>query len=132
MTLAVEKYACMMGKAGRQAEYEAEAAQRQQANTNKPPTTDVVNGGIMNGKFLEFPAPVYSSEAKKARASGSVSVKILVDEEGRVIHACALTGEPLLRDGSVDAAYRARFPPTVISGKPVKVVGILNYNYRIL
>lgn len=131
VALAGEKYACMMGKAGRQTEYEAEAEKRRQANANKPPSTDIVNGGIMNGKALVLPRPIYSSEAKKARATGTVSVKILVDEQGRVLHACAITGAPLLRDGSVESAYQAKFPPTSVVNKPVKVIGILNYNYQI-
>jgi hypothetical protein len=31
----------------------------------------------------------------------------------------------------VQAAYRARFSPTKLSGQPVKVSGVINYNFNL-
>jgi TonB family protein len=65
------------------------------------------------------------------RASGTVVVEVVIDENGKVISAQAVNGNTLLRDVSVQAAYRARFSPTKLSGQPVKVSGIINYNFNL-
>jgi hypothetical protein len=36
-----------------------------------------------------------------------------------------------LRDVAVEAAYRAHFSPTKLSGQPVKVTGQINYNFTL-
>jgi protein TonB len=56
-------------------------------------------------------------------------VQILVDEQGRVVSAKATSGNPLLQAAAVQAAYRARFTPTLLSGQPVKVTGSITYNF---
>lgn len=83
----------------------------------------------MAGKATYLPKPVYSAAAKSVGAQGSVSVQILVDETGKVISAKAASGNPLLRSAAVEAAWKAKFNPTTLSGVPVKVTGIITYNF---
>jgi TonB family protein len=92
-------------------------------------TEKVINGGVLNGKALELPDPTFPAAAKAVNASGMVSIKVTVDENGNVIAAAAVSGHPLLRAAAVDAARRARFAPTFLSGAPVKISGILTYNF---
>lgn len=93
------------------------------------PKSAIVSGGILNGKAISKPAPVYPPIARAARASGVVTVQIVVDEEGRVISASAVSGHPLLQQSAVAAARQARFSPTRLSGQPVKVSGVITYNF---
>jgi TonB family protein len=86
-------------------------------------------GGMLNSKAIELPAPSYPAEAKKVHAAGQVQVQILVDETGKVISAEALFGPESLRQAAVDAARRARFKPTIVNGAAVKVSGILTYEF---
>jgi TonB family protein len=86
-------------------------------------------GGFMNGKAVDLPKAVYPEEARKSRASGNVQVQVLVDETGKVISAKAIFGPEALRDAAVKAAMRAKFKPTLIGGAPVKVSGILTYDF---
>ena len=88
-----------------------------------------VSGGVLNGKATSKPEPVYPPLARAARASGTVTVQVEVDEQGRVTSARAVSGHPLLRASAEAAARQARFTPTVLSGKPVKVTGVLTYNF---
>jgi protein TonB len=46
-----------------------------------------------------------------------------------VASARAITGHPLLQQAAVQAAYGARFSPTLLSGQPVKVTGVITYNF---
>src|SRR2546421_2225465 len=93
------------------------------------PKKTVVSGGVLNGKAISKPQPAYPPIAKAARAQGTVTVQILVDESGRVVSATAVSGHPLLQQAAVSAARQARFSPTLLSGQPVKVSGVITYNF---
>ncbi|HEX8457595.1 MAG TPA: energy transducer TonB [Pyrinomonadaceae bacterium] len=88
-----------------------------------------IMGGVLNGKAISKPAPAYPAEALAARATGVVTVRITINEEGTVEQAEAVGGHPLLREAAVAAARRARFSPTRLSGQPVKVSGVITYNF---
>ena len=89
----------------------------------------VVEGGILNGKAVYKPEPDYPTAAKAARAQGMVVVRVLVDEKGNVVSARAISGHRLLKQAAVTAARNTRFTPTRLSGQPVKVSGVITYNF---
>jgi TonB family protein len=95
------------------------------------PLLKPVSGGVLNGMALALPPPSYPDTARRMRQSGMVQVEVVVDENGKVISARALSGPSTLRDVAVEAAYRARFSPTKLSGQPVKVTGQINYNFTL-
>ncbi len=88
-----------------------------------------VSGGVLDGKAVSKPAPPYPQLAKASRAQGMVTVQVLVDEQGNVASAKAVSGHPLLQQAAVQAARNARFTPTLLSGQPVKVTGVITYNF---
>ncbi len=88
-----------------------------------------VSGGVLNGTAITLPSPVYPDTARRLRIAGVVSVDVVVDETGKVISAVASAGPALLRDVAVQAALKARFSPTKLSGQPVKVAGSINYKF---
>jgi protein TonB len=47
-----------------------------------------------------------------------------------VTKAQAVSGHPLLRAAAEAAARQASFSPTLLSGKPVKVTGVLTYEFK--
>ncbi|MGH9945695.1 MAG: TonB family protein [Pyrinomonadaceae bacterium] len=92
-------------------------------------TLKSLSGGVLNGKAIDLPAPTYPAAAKAVRAAGTVTVQILIDENGDVVSAAAVSGHPLLRSAAAAAAREAKFSPTLLSGNPVKVSGILTYAF---
>ncbi len=88
-----------------------------------------INGGVLNGKAISLPKPAYPPIAKAARISGTVVVQILIDERGCIRTARALSDHPLLQAASVQAARQSCFYPTLLSGRPVKVKGVITYNF---
>jgi periplasmic protein TonB len=88
-----------------------------------------ISGGVLNGKAISLPKPNYPPIARSAHASGTVVVQVVIDENGNVISAHAVSGHPLLQAVSVAAARSARFSPTKLSGQPVKVTGVITYNF---
>lgn len=88
-----------------------------------------ISGGVLNGKAISLPKPSYPAIARAAHASGTVVVQVLIDENGNVVSAQAVSGHPLLQAVAVGAARQAKFSPTKLSGQPVKVTGVIQYNF---
>ncbi len=95
------------------------------------PILKPVSGGVLNGMALSLPAPGYPDTAKRMRIAGTVTVEVVIDENGKVISATATGGPVTLREAAVQAAQRARFSPTKLSGQPVKVSGVINYKFAL-
>ena len=96
------------------------------------PILKPISGGVLNGTAVSLPQPSYPDAAKRSRTQGVVTVDVVLDESGKVISANASSGPSLLRDAAVQAALRARFSPTKLSGQPVKVSGVINYKFTLL
>ncbi|HEX8117333.1 MAG TPA: energy transducer TonB [Pyrinomonadaceae bacterium] len=95
----------------------------------KPEGPVRLTSSLISSKAIEKPAPPYPPIAKMANQQGTVAVQIVIDEAGHVVSAKALSGPPLLMQAAVQAAYRARFTPTILGGQPVKVTGSIAYNF---
>jgi protein TonB len=84
---------------------------------------------VLNSKALSLPKPPYPTMAKQIRLQGTVTVQVLIDESGKVLSAKAISGHPLLIPESQRAAMQARFSATTVNGQPVKVSGVITYNF---
>jgi protein TonB len=93
------------------------------------PIPRVISKGPITGLALSLPKPLYPPMAKQAGASGPVNVQVLIDETGKVVSAKAVSGNPLLRIAAQQAAFAARFSPTRLGDQPVKVSGVITYNF---
>ena len=81
------------------------------------------SGAIFLGK------PSYPAAARATRTRGRVEVQVTINELGNVIFAKAAGGHPLLQAASVKAARESKFRMTFLEGIPVKVTGIIVYNF---
>ncbi len=91
-----------------------------------------IRGGVLNGKAISLVTPEYPAEARSTHASGQVQVRVIIDETGRVIEAKGVNingTHGALITAAENAARRSRFTPTLVSGMPVKVSGIIIYNF---
>src|SRR5215204_765943 len=113
------------------------AAPTKVAIADEPPPPEVkptpprapISGGVLNGKAISLPKPAYPPIARAAHAAGTVVVQVVIDENGNVVSAHAVSGHPLLQGAAVGAARQAKFSPTKLSGQPVKVTGVIQYNF---
>jgi protein TonB len=99
------------------------------APTPKPTPRAPISGGVLNGKAVRLVTPPYPAIARSARAAGAVHVQVLIDENGNVVSAHAVSGHPLLQGAAVAAARASKFTPTKLSGQPVRVNGVIIYNF---
>lgn len=95
----------------------------------KKTTPKTISKGVITGEATYLPKPIYPVIAKNSRAQGAVSVQVLIDESGKVISANAVSGHPTLMHAAERAAREARFKPTRLSDQPVKVSGVITYNF---
>ncbi|MEJ7848932.1 MAG: energy transducer TonB [Pyrinomonadaceae bacterium] len=93
------------------------------------PAPKLIDAGVLTGKAISLPKPDYSSAARASRVSGPVPVQLVFDEQGKVILAGAIGGNPLLQESARTSACKAKFEPVLLSNKPVKVSGVLVYNF---
>ena len=98
-------------------------------NFVSPKDTPIITAEFPQNIIISIPKPDYPKSAKFVNASGEVTVEVIVDENGNVESANAINGHPLLRSASEKAALSAKFKPTFLSGKPVRVRTQINYNF---
>jgi TonB family protein len=99
---------------------------------NKTHRQQIFSGGVLNGKATDLVRPEFPQSAKSVGARGTVSVQVLIDENGDVTEAKALRGNPLFVANSLRAAKLSKFQPFILgNGIVLKVSGIIVYNYSL-
>jgi TonB family protein len=88
-----------------------------------------IPAGVLNGKAISLPKPEYPAEARSAGVDGVVVIQVTVDEQGNVTEARPVSGPAQLQQVAVNAALQAKFSPTLLLGEPVKVTGVIVYNF---
>jgi TonB family protein len=128
----IERYGCFL--------YESrsyEKAQKAEQEFNEKRMAEykrkggsIADGGVLNGQAISLAQPVYPVEARRDHVRGVVRVHISIDEKGKVIHAEFVCGPSVFASAALGAAYQSRFSPTKLSGMPVKVNGVILYNFQ--
>lgn len=75
--------------------------------------------GALNDIALES-LPPDPEAAKAANESGTVTVEVIVNENGEVSTSSVVSGPTSLWKAAGNAARKARFDPPLHNGKPVK------------
>jgi TonB family protein len=89
-----------------------------------------VAAGMTAANVIFSPAPEYPAAAAAARVHGEVTVHVVVDPDGKVIYAHAVSGPPLLRDAAKEAVERWRYQPVLDNGKPIAVTTVAILDFR--
>jgi len=94
-----------------------------------PPPGSPPSRGVLNGKAIALPKPKYPRAAIAVKAGGAVQILVLIDGDGTILSAEPVSGHPLLRSSARTAACGAKFSQTLLEGEPVKVSGLITYNF---
>jgi len=93
-------------------------------------SNEPANVGALNGFAARLIKPVFPPIERQRITQSLVTVEILLDEEGKVISAKAISGTPLLRKAAEEAVHRSKFNPVMVNNKPVKAAGFINFNFK--
>jgi periplasmic protein TonB len=86
---------------------------------------------MIQSKAVKRVQPPYPQIAKLSKISGPVQVQVMISQDGSVDGVTALSGHPLLRDAALQAARQWVFSPTILNGQPVRVVGVITFNFTL-
>lgn len=106
-----------------------ESPKREPPKVEKPKQQPINLSNSITGKAIYKFQPPYPSLAKQTHVAGAVTVNIVVDETGKVVSARAASGHPFLAPAAQQAAYQWRFSPTMLNSQPVKVSGVITFNF---
>jgi TonB family protein len=111
---------------------ETRIAQKTEVPVRVAPPRPPAGSEVMPGLAIRRFSPPYPPIAKAARASGTVLVQILISETGEVVNAAIISGHQLLRGVALQAAHQWKFSPTMLSGRPIKIGGLLRFNFKLI
>jgi TonB family protein len=80
-----------------------------------------VSEGVSSGQLVHKVKPVYPPEARHTHVKGTVLLRVLIDEEGRVADLRLISGPKELAPAAVDAVQQWRYRPYLFMGNPVEV-----------
>jgi protein TonB len=89
------------------------------------------------GSSLKAPRQIYSVQpdyptlAREAHIWGTVVVNAVIDEQGNVVQAHALSGHPLLIPAALKAVLQWKYEPTLLNGVPVAVEMEVTVNFNL-
>ena len=90
----------------------------------------LITTGSLNGRESKRVTPVYPTQAKTHNVTGTVRVFAIVDETGK-IWITNSEGPMLLRQAAEEAARGWTFPPSTFGGKPVRLAGYLDFDFKL-
>ncbi len=98
-----------------------------------PPRVYTVDDGAMPPRVIERSAPDYTDQARMARLSGTVVIRLIVDQDAtlRDVHVSKSLGMGL-DEKAVEAVKSWQFIPGTMDGKPVAVLTSVAVNFQLL
>lgn len=90
-----------------------------------------VGGQVQRPQSVYNPEPEYPSKARKAKIQGDVQIDAIVDKDGNVVQAHALSGPPLLIEAAIKAVSQWKYEPTYLNGSPYPLELIVDVNFRL-
>lgn len=129
---ALERFVCFLRRRGRNDEAESFGKRMTDIFTPGPPVfrPGPATGTVIKGKRITTPKPSYPKAADRFDIEDKVTVRIVIDETGKPITACASEGPEILALNAEAAAFRSRWTPTTLDKVPVRVSGEVKYDFK--
>lgn len=129
---ALQRLACYLHK-----DKQKEEAERVEARANdilyrdaaaKPDPVPLAQE-VFNCKLISNPPPEFPASTRGRTGFLTARVAVVVNEAGEVESARMIEGDPEMKRPSERAALKARFMPTLVGGRPVRVSGEIVHQF---
>src|SRR5688500_18981842 len=100
------------------------------STTTTGPEPQLVTTGSLSGRETKRITPVYPATARSHNVIGTVRVFAIIDENGKVWITNS-EGPTLLRQAAEEAARGWVFPPSTFAGKPARLAGYLDFDFKL-
>lgn len=84
-----------------------------------------------DSKIVTKVHPVYPLDAADLRIQGVVKMTVNIDQNGKVTGARLVSGHPLLAPAALQAVRKWVFQPTVVNGKPARLVAPIEVPFEL-
>jgi hypothetical protein len=100
------------------------------STTTSGPEPQLVTTGSLSGRETKRVTPVYPATARNHSVTGTVRVFAIIDENGKV-WITSSEGPTLLKAAAEEAARGWVFPPSTFAGKPARLAGYLDFDFKL-
>ena len=90
-----------------------------------------VGGAIAPPRQTKNARPTYPREAQAERASGVVTLELLIGPDGKVKDVRVVRSSPLLDKAAIETVRKWEYEPTRVNGMPVSVVMTANISFSL-
>ncbi|MBZ5628559.1 MAG: TonB family protein [Acidobacteriia bacterium] len=90
-----------------------------------------VGGRVKAPRLIALVEPVYPALLRRARVQGDVVIDAMIDTQGNVVEAHAVSGNDLLVPAAMDALRRWKYEPTVLDGRVFPVLLRVTIAFRL-
>lgn len=125
----LERLACVLYRNKEEAEAQKVEARAADILYKGKPEPVELSETLFGCKLLKNPYPKYPEAARRIAGARVILVSVEADETGRITSARMISGESAFKDASEQAAMSAQLRPTLIDGRPVKVKGVIKYQF---
>jgi len=88
-------------------------------------------GNVSLGALQHKAEPAYPAIARSARVSGSVELECVVGVNGHIQEVKVKSGNPLLIQAAVEAAWQWVYAPSKLNGNPIEIITNLTFNFKL-
>jgi periplasmic protein TonB len=88
-------------------------------------------GRVSLGALLHKVEPQYPALAKTAHVSGTVELECVVGVDGHIQEVKVKSGNPLLIQAAVQAAWKWVYSPTKLNGTPIEIITNLTFSFKL-
>jgi TonB family protein len=90
-----------------------------------------VGGKVKMPRIISLVEPVYPAVLRRARVEGDVVIRAMIDTQGNIVDAHAVSGNDLLVPAAMDALRRWKYEPTVVDGQVFPVLLTVTISFRL-
>jgi len=90
-----------------------------------------VGGAVKEPRLIYQVQPIYPPLLQKAKVSGDVVIRIVIDTRGNVVEMHPVSGDPQLVSAAMDAVGQWKYEPTILAGQAVPVELTVTIQFRL-
>jgi protein TonB len=90
-----------------------------------------VSEGVVRGRAISQPKPVYPPAALRAGIQGSVVLSATIGTDGAIKTVEVIRGNAFLKEAAVEAVKKWRYQPYYLNGVPVEIESTITLNFKL-
>ena len=91
----------------------------------------VVTSEFLAGKLIRKVIPAYPAPARRSRISGTVILRAIITEQGKIRELRVESGPALLIEAARDAVRQWEYQPWILDGKPIQMESTINVIFKL-